>query len=126
MTLSPDDRALYRSMSIREKWQRGKLARSGQPISDPEEARRTAAYMRAVLHSMDPRGWSAWGRILVILWLSWIVISLVIDIVSGRWGRLLVLAGLLALSFAYLFALLIYLRRKFEETAEVNGFDLHN
>ena len=125
MTLSPDDRALYRTMSVREKWRLGRLARSGQRIADPEEARRTAAYMRVVLHSMDPRGWSGWARVLVILWLGWFLVSLVIDIVLRRWGRL-ALAGVLALMVAYLFALVVYYRRKFEKTAEVNGFELHN
>lgn len=125
MTLSPDDRAVYRSMSIPEKWQRGKLARSGQRIPDPGEARRTAAYMRTVLHYMDPRHWSGWARALAILWLGWFVVSVVIDIVLRRWGRL-ALAGVLVLSFAYLVALFVYIRRKFEKTAEVNGFELHS
>jgi hypothetical protein len=124
MTLSPDDRALYRSMSVREKWRRGRLARSGQRITDPEEARRTAAYMRAVLHYMDPRRWSGWARALVILWLAWFVISTITYLSLRRWGNL-ALGGVTVLSFLYLVVLYLHLRGKFKRTAEVNGFELN-
>jgi hypothetical protein len=123
MTLSPDDRALYKSMSVRERWRRGKLARSGQRITDPDEARRTAAYMRAVLQHMDPRRWSGWARALVILWVAWFVISTVIDLLLRRWGRLALSGGIL-LSFVYLAVLFLHIRGKFERTAEINSFEL--